>query len=120
MAKNMGTALEYYERRTDASAKRSAPAVREGEMRAAYMQVLDKARMGVGIDGMPLKKGQNGPTLPESIAGETDPKRRELYRLTALRYSMVREHRSGAEIMQICDRIRELKEELENAGASDL
>lgn len=120
MAKYVGRGQDMCEKRVGADAYRNAPAVREGEMQAAYMQVLDKARMGVGIDGMPLKKGQTGPTLPVEIASETDPKRLELHRLTALRCSMIREHRSGAEIMRVCDRIRELREELENAGASDL
>lgn len=120
MARYMGKGQDVLEKRVGADRYRNAPAVSDGEMRSSYMQVLGKALMGVGIDGMPLKKGQTGPTLPESLTGETDAKRLELHRLTELRYAMVREHRSGAEIMRVCDRIRELKEELENAGASNL
>lgn len=116
MAKYVGRGQDLCEKRVGADAYRNAPAVRDGEMRASLMQVRDKARLGVGIDGMPLRPGQTGPTLqvPE------DPIEAELDRLCALRYRMIGEHRSGAEIMQICDRIRELKEARENAGASDV
>lgn len=108
-----GAYLETYERRLGTGAKRNTPGISDEELRRQSHKVRGKALMGLGIDGMPLARGQTGPqTEPAGDAQD------ELARLEAERCRMIQEHCSGRQIMAVCDKINELRRRMEDAAGN--